>query len=57
MHTRSKGTYGTLRSHAELTEAGAPVSRKRVTHLMRAADLQSISRRRRPRTTLCQLAA
>ena len=53
IHTRSKGTYGAPRIHAELAdEEGVRVGRKRVARLMRAASLQGVSRRRRPRTTV-----
>ena len=37
IHTRSAGTYGAPRIHAELAEAGVRVGRKRVERLMRAA--------------------
>ena len=53
IHTRSKGTYGAPRIHAELAdEEGVRVGRKRVARLMRAASLQGVSRRRCPRTTV-----
>ena len=51
IHTRSRGTYGTPRIHAELAEAGVAVSRKRVARVMRAAGISGVSRRRGPRTT------
>jgi putative transposase len=51
IHQRSKGTYGAPRIHAELAEQGLHVGRKRVARLMRAADLQGVSRRKAPRTT------
>ena len=51
IHTRSKGTYGAPRIHAELAEAGVQVGCKRVAQLMRAAALQGVSRRKGPRTT------
>jgi len=51
IHTRSKGTYGTPRIHAELAAEGVRVGRKRVARLMREADLRGVSRRKRPRTT------
>jgi len=50
-HTRSHGTYGAPRVRKDLSEAGRPVSRKRVARLMRAAGLQGVSRRRPVRTT------
>jgi len=52
IHTRSKGTYGAPRIHAELADEGAHVGRKRVARLMRAASLQGVSRRKRPQTTV-----
>ncbi len=51
IHERSRETYGMPRIHAELTAEGQLVGRKRVARLMRAADLEGISRRRRGRTT------
>jgi putative transposase len=51
IHKRSKGTYGAPRIHAELADQGMHVGRKRVARLMRAADLQGVSRRKGPRTT------
>ena len=51
IHTRSRGTYGTPRVHAELAAAGVAVSRKRVARVMRAAGIAGVSRRRGPRTT------
>ena len=51
IHTRSCGTYGAPRIHAELAEAGVAVSRKRVARVMRAADIAGVSRRRGPLTT------
>lgn len=51
IHTRSKGTYGAPRIHAQLTKEGIHVGRKRVARLMRAADIRGVSRRRRFSTT------
>ena len=51
IHTRSRGTYGAPRVHAELAAAGVAVSRKRVARVMRAAGIAGVSRRRSPRTT------
>lgn len=51
IHKRSKGTYGAPRIHAELADQEVYVGRKRVARLMRAADLQGISRRKGPGTT------
>lgn len=46
IHRRSKGTYGVPRIHAELAADGVHVGRKRVARLMKAADLQGVSRRK-----------
>ncbi len=51
IHAESRGTYGVPRVHAELTEEGERVGRKRVARLMRQAGLEGVSRRRRRRTT------
>jgi transposase InsO family protein len=51
IHTRSRGTYGVPRIHAELAEQGVPVGRKRIARLMRAAGLQGVSRRKWVTTT------
>jgi len=51
IHKRSQGTYGAPRIQAELAENGTQVGCKRVARLMRAADLQGVSRRKGPRTT------
>ncbi len=47
----SKGTYGAPRIHAQLAREGVHVGRKRVARLMRAANLQGVSRRKRYGTT------
>ena len=52
IYTRSRGTYGAPRVHAELREQGVRCGRKRVARLMRAAQLVGAHRRRRPRTTV-----
>lgn len=39
LHRRSRRTYGALRIHAELAEAGVAVSRKRVARVMRPVGL------------------
>jgi putative transposase len=52
IHTRSRGTYGMPRVHAELRDTGTHCSRKRVARLMRAAGLEGVHRRRSTRTTL-----
>ena len=51
-HTRSRGTYGVPRVHADLADAGFQVSRKRVARLMRAEHLAGVHRRRFVRTTI-----
>jgi len=51
VHASSRGTYGAPRIHAELKAEGAPIGRKRVARLMRAAALVGASRRRRVTTT------
>lgn len=52
IHTRSRGTYGAPRIHADLRDEGICVGRKRVARLMHAAGLQGVSRRKATRTTL-----
>lgn len=51
IHDRSKGTYGAPRIHAQLIKGGVHVGCKRVARLMRAANLQGVSRRKRYSTT------
>ena len=51
IHSRSRGTYGAPRIHAELRAQGERVSRKRVARLMKAKGLVGISRRKGCRTT------
>jgi putative transposase len=50
--SRSRGTYGAPRIHAELAAEGVRVGRKRVARLMRGAGLRGVSRRRTQRTTV-----
>jgi putative transposase len=52
IHTRSRGTYGERRVHAELAALGVHVGRKRVARLMRALGLAGVSRRKGTRTTI-----
>jgi putative transposase len=52
IHTRSRGTYGERRVHAELAALGVLVGRKRVARLMRALGLAGVSRRKGTRTTI-----
>jgi len=54
IHQRSKGTYGAPRIHAQLAAKGTHVGCKRVARLMRAANLQGVSRRKGPQTTCRQ---
>ena len=51
IHTRSRGTYGMPRIHAELAGQGIHVGRKRIARLMRIAGLRGVSRRRWITTT------
>ena len=51
-HTASRGTYGAPRVHAELTEKGIRVGRKRVARLMSQAGLAGVSRRKFVTTTV-----
>src|SRR5439155_14608274 len=52
IHTRSRGTYGERRVHAELAALGVHVGRKRIARLMRALGLAGVSRRKGTRTTV-----
>jgi putative transposase len=51
VHTRSRGTYGSPRVHADLHETG-PIGRKRVARLMREAGLVGCRPRGVRRTTI-----
>ena len=51
IHSRSRGTYGAPRIHAELSFEGVAVGRKRVARLMRQARIQGVHRRRKVATT------
>jgi len=51
IHIESRGTYGAPRMHAELAAQGIHVGRKRVARLMRAANVQGVSRRKPVFTT------
>ena len=46
-HYSNRKVYGAPRVHAELTDAGVHVGRKRVARLMRDADLVGCHRRKR----------
>ena len=50
-HSRSRGTYGAPRTHADLVEEGWYVGRKRVARLMRFAGLRGVRRSRWVATT------
>ncbi len=52
IHATSRGTYGVPRMHAELAAEGTHVGRKRVARLMRAAQLEGVTRRRKYTTTI-----
>jgi putative transposase len=49
---RSRRSYGAPRIHADLTDDGITVGRKRVARLMRNAAIQGITRRKWIRTTI-----
>ena len=51
IHTKSHGTYGAPRVHAELHEQDVCVARKRIARLMRKAGLTGASRRKGTVTT------
>ena len=51
IHSRSRGTYGAPRVHAELAAEGICVGRKGVARLMRLASIQGVHRRRKVTTT------
>ena len=51
IHTRSDGTYGAPRIYAELRARGRNVSLNWVARLMRAAEIEGVSRRRKGKTT------
>lgn len=51
IHVRSRGTYGAPRIHAELADCGVKVGRKRVARLMRGAEIQGVTRRKKIFTT------
>lgn len=52
IHDESRGTYGMPRVHAELAAGGVRIGRKRVARLMRLANLEGVSRRRKTFTTV-----
>ena len=51
IHAMSGGTYGAPRIHAELRARGREASVNRVARLMRAAEIERVSRRRKGGTT------
>jgi len=52
IHTRSRGSYGAPRIHAEMVAEQITVGRKRVARLMRRAHLRGVSRRKWTKTTV-----
>jgi transposase InsO family protein len=52
IHAQSRHTYGSPRIHAELTDAGVLVGRKRVARLMAAGGLVGRAKRRSQQTTM-----
>ena len=57
IHTASKGTYGSLRVHAELRRQGVCCGRRRVRRLMRLAGLEGRCKKRWRKTTVADPAA
>jgi hypothetical protein len=57
IHGESRHTYGSPRIHAELTDAGVHVGRKRVARLMAAGGLVGRCRRRTRQTTIAGVEA
>ena len=53
-HIASDGSYGALRIHEDLKEAGFRVGKKRVARLMREQGIVGVTRRRGPTTTTRQ---
>lgn len=54
LFTKARQRYGSPRIHDDLREAGVPVSRKRVTRLMRQAGLRARQRKRYRVTTMSE---
>ena len=52
IHSKSRGTYGAPRVHAELVDMGISTGKKRVARLMRELGIQGIIRRKRTVTTV-----
>jgi transposase InsO family protein len=57
IHATSKGTYGSPRVYAELRDNGTEIGRRRVTRLMRQADIVGLHKRRWRKTTVVDPAA
>ena len=57
IHSRSRGTYGVPRIHAQLASEGVLVGRKRIARLMAGAAIQGVCRRKWPLTTQRQKGA
>lgn len=51
VHTWSRGTYGVPRMYDELRERGYTLGKNRIARLMREAELQGVSRRKKHFTT------
>jgi len=51
IHAMSHGTYGSPNIHSELADRGWKIGRKRVARLMKAAQLQGVTRRKSTWTT------
>src|SRR4051812_11746578 len=51
IHDQSDQTYGVPRIHADLSERGVKISRRRVARLLRELGREGVSRRRRRRST------
>ena len=52
IHSESRGSYGVPRIHAELSNRGVRVGRKRVERLMRRHSLSGLLERSKGRTTI-----
>ena len=52
IHSKSRGTYGVPRIHAQLRVDGVRIARKRVAKMMREAGIKGVSRRRYVVTTV-----
>jgi transposase InsO family protein len=57
IHATSKGSYGSPRIHSELVDNGNEVGRRRITRLMREAEIVGLHKRRWRKTTVVDPAA